>query len=717
MAGKQLEAELKISGELDKSLKEAIKNAEQNMDKFAAAADKAEGATAALDKMIKQQSKTLQSAQKMYSSYVLSGNEASDEAQQLAAGIAELTADLNRNKTALANAESAAKQLADGLDDAGGSASSASGKLRETGNAARQSGDGFTIAKGAIADLVSSGFQALISGASQAVDSLFSLSEQTREFRQDMATLETAFGQANFSAETATSTWKDLYAVFGEDDRAVETANNIARMAENQQDLDNWVKITQGTWATYQDALPVENLAEAAGETAKTGTVTGGLADALNWSTEAAEMFSKYMGKDVVTAEDAFNVALSKCSDEQERQQLITDTLMKLYGDAAGQYEDTAGSLMDANKAAADAQLAQANLGEIIEPVTTAWTVMKTNLMNAVAPALEVVSGKLMEAMGWLQEHPRVLQAVSVALGALAAAITVIITVVTIYTAVQMAANAAMLPVIAIIVAIVAAVTAAIYIGYLLVTNWETIKAKAGEVWQTVKNAWDQMLANVSEDVQAIVNTVQTWWGNLVNIVKTLMQNILDTVKNIWNTLKSFVSDTVSSIVNTVQSKWSSLTSILTAPFNTVKNVISSVSSAVGGLMSKVKGVGSKVSSALGFSTYAAGGFTDGISIAGEAGTEAVISFDPRYRADNLRYWAQAGRMLGADVTDYTLSGSGGGSTTNSTVIGDVTFSPNIVVNGDAKKQDIVDAIRQTYPEFMDLIEEVLADREVGVYA
>jgi phage-related minor tail protein len=41
------------------------------------------------------------------------------------------------------------------------------------------------------------------------------------------------------------------------------------------------------------------------------------------------------------------------------------------------------------------------------------------------------------------------------------------------------------------------------------------------------------------------------------------------------------------------------------------------------------------------------GGFTEGISIAGEAGTEAVISFNPAVRAANIGYWEQAGEQLG----------------------------------------------------------------------
>ena len=55
----------------------------------------------------------------------------------------------------------------------------------------------------------------------------------------------------------------------------------------------------------------------------KVGQVTGPLADALNWAGES---------------EDAFNEKLAACSSEQERAALITETLNRLYSEAAGNY-------------------------------------------------------------------------------------------------------------------------------------------------------------------------------------------------------------------------------------------------------------------------------------------------------------------------------------------------------------------------------------------
>lgn len=140
--------------------------------------------------------------------------------------------------------------------------------VKDVGEEAKDAGENLDVMDIALGNLVANGISALISGAGQAISSLYNLAEETREFRQDMGTLETAFSEANFSAETATDTWKDLYTIIGEDDRAVETANNIARIADTQEELNDWVEITTGVWGTFQDALPVEGLAEAAGETA-----------------------------------------------------------------------------------------------------------------------------------------------------------------------------------------------------------------------------------------------------------------------------------------------------------------------------------------------------------------------------------------------------------------------------------------------------------------
>lgn len=584
-------------------------------------------------------------------------------------------------------------------------------KLADLNKTAKRS-EGFTVLKGAMANLAADGFQALVSGAAQAVQSLASLADETRELRQDLASLETAYQQNNFSADQASDTARSLFAAFGESDRAVEAANNIARMAQSQKDLDDWTRISTGAWATFQDALPVENLAEAAGETAKTGTVVGGLADALNWSSEASQMFAQYMGGDVVTAEDAFNKALSECSTEQERQQLITDTLLSLYGDAADQYEVTAGSLIEANEATWDAHEAQARLGEILEPLTTTWTQLKTTLLDGAAPALQTVAEKAQAALQWLGEHPAILQGIITAAGVLGGVLTVAATAMVAVGAASAIASAGLWPIIGVAALVAAGIAAIIAVGTWLVSNWDNIKAKAEELRVWLAEKWEAIKTGISTAAQGVVTGVQNAWADLKGLASSLWDGFASTLKGIWDSIVGKASSFASSVKDAISSKWQGLKDVLTSPFSSLSGLIDSLSGKLGSLVNKASSTASSIRSRL--PAFASGGFTNGPSIAGEAGTEAVISFDPRYRADNLRYWQQAGSLLGVDYDSLSLGIGGYSSTTD---VGGITFAPNITVTGNAQKQDIIDAIRETYPEFMDLIDEVLADREVGAYA
>lgn len=93
----------------------------------------------------------------------------------------------------------------------------------------------------------------------------------------------------------------------------------------------------------------------------------------------------------------------------------------------------------------------------------------------------------------------------------------------------------------------------------------------------------------------------------------------------------------------------------------------------------------------------AKGGFTTGPSIAGEAGTEAVISFQRAVRQDNLRTWAMAGRMLGVkpvelkELPERENPGGGGG---------DFTFAPQIIIQGNADRSVIDETLAEAKAQF-----------------
>lgn len=225
---------------------------------------------------------------------------------------------------------------------------------------------------------------AMVGGAAAGVGALSSVAESTREYRTEMGKLDTAFTTNKFSAAGAKQTYSDLYAVVGDSGQATEAANHLSLLCNSTKDLQSWTEICTGVYGQFGDSLPIEGLTEAANETAKVGTVTGSLADALNW-----------MG----VSEDEFNEKLAKCSSEQERQQLITSTLTSLYSDASAQYKETNGDVMESNRAHQQLSDTMAQIGAVAEPVLNSLIGLGGKLLEQLSPIIEGVADSLAPAL------------------------------------------------------------------------------------------------------------------------------------------------------------------------------------------------------------------------------------------------------------------------------------------------------------------------------
>lgn len=243
-------------------------------------------------------------------------------------------------------------------------------------------------------------------------------------------------------------------------------------------------------------------------------------------------------------------------------------------------------------------------------------------------------------------------------------------------TAVTSAFGAAMAFLTSPIGLVILAIGALIGIGVLLYKNWDTVKMYAVQLGTFLSGVW---------------NSISTAVGNFINGIK-----------------EKFLSG------------FSALVGIVKAPINGVISLINGAINGINGISVDipdwVPGFGGKHFGLMlpTMPLLAKGGFTNGASIAGEAGTEAVISFDPSVRSQNLSYWAKAGQMLGALPEGVSVLESGGDS--NSVSIGQIVFSPKIEITGNADKESIIAAIRAEYPEFIDLLERWFMERGYFAY-
>ena len=161
-------------------------------------------------------------------------------------------------------------------------------------------------------------------------------------------------------------------------------------------------------------------------------------------------------------------------------------------------------------------------------------------VLKTLAPVLVTVVGAVVdflaslspEAMTGLVIAIGALSALGAILGPLAAGITAITTVMGVFGAVM---GAVSLPVLAVI----AAVAALVAIGILLYKNWDTIKAKTGEVWEGMKAfgswlskvfgaIWDTLVATISGVWEKIKTAISTGLDNVKTQFMSMVDSALD---------------------------------------------------------------------------------------------------------------------------------------------------------------------------------------------
>ena len=353
-------------------------------------------ATERLTREIAEQEEKLSKLGRGYSNAVLEYGKGSDEAKKFEREIGQLSSELKSNQQRLKDASTGAEALGDAMEDASGGVS--------------KMGEGLSSVGVAIGNLMSSAIQAALEGLRDLGSALWNLDEATEAYRAAQGRLNTAFEAAGYSTETAHQAYTDLYAILGDTDTAVEAAQLLAQLADSEEDMAQWAEIAAGVAGTFGDALPINSLIEAANETAKTGEITGALADALNWAAEEGEPYGVALKASTeanaewnkaveaaASAEDSFSLALQSCATESERNQLIMSTLTQTYSEASAAFYENNAAVVQARESQALLDESLAGLGETISTVKSG---LQAEFLPAIAEAAQAFSGMLAGAEG-----------------------------------------------------------------------------------------------------------------------------------------------------------------------------------------------------------------------------------------------------------------------------------------------------------------------------
>ena len=209
-------------------------------------------------------------------------------------------------------------------------------------------------------------------------------------------------------------------------------------------------------------------------------------------------------------------------------------------------------------------------------------------LGDALLPILEPIVSKMQEVVekvsNWIQENPKLAQAILIVVGAVGALLAIagpIVMAIGMASVAMAGFSMASLPVIGTIAAIVAGITLLVAAIALIATNWDSIKAKTIEVWNNIKtfcmNTWNSIKASAS----AIWNGIKT---GIVNIV----QGIVNGIKNFLNNVKSFWSSVWNAVKSVASSVWNGIKSVISSVCNGIKSVITSIFNGVKSFISNV---------------------------------------------------------------------------------------------------------------------------------
>lgn len=284
-----------------------------------------------------------------------------------------------------------------------------------------------------------------------------------------------------------------------------------------------------------------------------------------------------------------------------------------------------------------------------------------------------------------------------------------------------------------------------------LVTN---IGTAVMNVATLIGNAIQTILPVIENIVMVLVNVVATVAPPIIAAVSQIFANI----SNVVTSLQGVFDGLIQFITGVFTGNWSqawegvkqifgnafdALVELCKIPINAVIGVINGairgINSIVGGgvtIPDWLPGGGGTFSLHLNeIPMLAKGGFTDGVSIAGEAGTEAVISFDPSVRSANIANWQKAGQMLGVDPVQAASVAGAGSLTTDRVEVADIgggspapggttavgggsfTFSPNITIQGNADYSVMMNAMTDAKDQFEQWFNEMMRKQQRTAYA
>ena len=160
---------------------------------------------------------------------------------------------------------------------------------------------------------------------------------------------------------------------------------------------------------------------------------------------------------------------------------------------------------------------------------------------------------------------------------------------------------------------VVVAIAGVIAIGVALYKNWDTVKAKAIEIWtaikdffartwenikQTANRIWTSITSTLSSVWERIKNTASRLFGNIKTTISNIWENLKTSAKTTWEKIKDFISEPISKAKEIIGRTLDAVSDKFSSVFECIKNAVRTpLNAIIGFLNGLIRGVASAVNS------------------------------------------------------------------------------------------------------------------------
>lgn len=304
--------------------------------------------------------------------------EAGYASDDLSAEAVKLRTQINKEQEAFNKTEKELGEMEDALLEMGEASKKSHKWLSNLGDVADDAGDGFTVAKGALASFIGDGLTKLTDAASNAISSIANLADETRKYRQTLATLDSAAQDVGVSTDYIRDKFTDMMGVFNDEGSVTEGLNNLLTAGFDEKSLDSITSNLEGAALKWKDTLKFEGLADSLQEWIGSG--------GANLSGNFAELLER-MGYNLEEVQEK----TKGMTDEQRRTYAVNLLASEGMAEVSEKYREQNSDMIAAQQANVDYQNGLAEMGAKIEPVMTTVKQGLTDVLAAIMKLLEDV--------------------------------------------------------------------------------------------------------------------------------------------------------------------------------------------------------------------------------------------------------------------------------------------------------------------------------------